>query len=164
MPMKKRALAVLVAGAALAAGYLGPRVPTTAWADDIQAIVDARRAMMKEMAREMKAIADALDAKSTDMASMQKHAELVQADAAKIPTLFPTGSSADDLPGKTHAKPEIWQNFDGFKAKAATLGAEAGKLADAAKSADTAAVAAQFDQTGRNGCGACHKQFRLPLQ
>jgi len=119
---------------------------------------------MKEIGGEMKAIADALDAKSTDTAGMQKHAELIEADAAKIPTLFPTGSSADDLPGKTHAKPEIWQNFDTFKTIAATLGTEAGKLSDAAKSGDTTAVAAQLDQTAHNGCGACHKQFRLPLQ
>jgi cytochrome c556 len=162
--MKRTTLALLVAGAAIAAGYLAPRYSPPAWADDLQAAVDARRALMKEIGGEMKAIADALDAKSTDTASMEKHAELIQADAAKIPTLFPTGSSADDLPGKTHAKPEIWQNFDGFKTIAAALGTEAGKLADAAKSGDTTAVADQLDQTAHNGCGACHKQFRLPLQ
>ncbi len=162
--MKRTTLAVLIAGATLAAGYLAPQYSPPAWADDIQAAVDARRALMKEIGGEIKAIADALDSKSTDTAGMQKHAELIQADAAKIPTLFPTGSSADDLPGKTHAKPEIWQNFDSFKAIAATLGTEAGRLADAAKSGDATAVAAELDQTGHNGCSACHKQFRLPLQ
>jgi len=162
--MKRTTLALLVAGAVIAAGYFAPRYSPPAWADDVQAAVDARRALMKAVGGEMKAIADALDVKSTDTASMQKHAELIQADAARIPTLFPTGSSADDLPGKTHAKPEIWQNFDDFKTIAATLGTEAGKLSDAAKSGDTTAVAAQLDQTAHNGCGACHKQFRLPLQ
>ncbi len=162
--MKKTTLAVLMVGAAFVAGYLAPRYSPPAWADDVQAAVDARRALMKEIGGEMKAIADAIDAKSTDTASMQKHAELIQADAAKIPALFPTGSSADDLPGKTHAKPEIWKSFDDFKATAATLGTEAGKLADAARSGDVTAVAAQLDETAHNGCGACHKQFRLPLQ
>ena len=162
--MKRTTLAMLIAGIALAAGYLASHCSPAAWADDIQAAVDARRALMKQMGGELKAIADALDAKSTDAASMQKHAEAIEADAAKIPTLFPTGSSAADLPGKTHAKPEIWQNFDGFKAIAAALGTNAGRLADAAKSGDMTAVSAQLDLTARNGCGACHKQFRLPLQ
>lgn len=162
--MKRTMLAALVAGAALATGYFAPPYSPPAWADDLQAAVDARRALMKEMSGEMKAIAEALDAKSTDTAGMQKHAEVIEADAAKIPTLFPAGSSADDLPGKTHAKPEIWKDFEGFKAIAATLGANAGKLADAAKSGDVTAVAAELDETSHNGCGACHKQFRLPLQ
>jgi len=162
--MKRTTLALLAAGAAIAAGYLAPSYSPPAWADDVQAAVDARKALMKEIGGEMKAIADALDAKSTDTASMAKHAELIQADAAKIPALFPTGSSADDLPGKTHAKPEIWKNFDDFKAIAATLGTEAGKLADAASTGDTNAVTAQLDETAHNGCGACHKQYRLPLQ
>ncbi len=162
--MKRTTLALLLAGAAVAAGYLAPGYSSPAWADDLQAAVDARRALMKEIGGEMKAIAAALDGKSTDTASMEKHAELIEADAAKIPALFPTGSSAADLPGKTHAKAEIWQNFDDFKARAAALGAEAGKLADAAKSGDTTAVANQLDQTAHNGCSACHKRFRLPLQ
>ena len=161
--MKRTTLAFLAA-AAVAAGYLAPRYSPPAWADDMQAAVDARRALMKEIGGEMKAIADALDAKSTDTAGMEKHAEMIQADAGKIPGLFPMGSSADDLPGKTHAKPEIWKDFDAFKAAAATLGTEAGKLADAAKSGDTSAVADQLDETAHNGCSACHKEFRQPLQ
>ena len=162
--MKGTTLALLIAGAMLAAGYLATRYSPPAWADDLQAAVDARRALMKEMGGEMKAIADALDAKSTDTAGMQKHAEVIAADAAKIPGLFPAGSSADDLPGKTHAKSEIWKDFDAFKAIAATLATNAGKLADAAKSGDVTAVTAELDMTAHDGCGACHKQFRLPLQ
>jgi cytochrome c556 len=162
--MKRNILALLAIIAAITSANLALWYSPLARADDVQAAVDARRALMKEIGGEMKAIADALDAKSTDTASMQKHAELIQADAAKIPTLFPTGSSADDLPGKTHAKPEIWKNFDDFKTIAATLGTESGKLADAAKTGDTNAVAAQLDETAHNGCGACHKQYRLPLQ
>ena len=69
----------------------------------------------------------------------------------KIPDLFPKGTSLADMPGKSYAKPEIWDHFDDFKAAAAVLATEAGKLADAAKSGDMAAFAAQYDIDGREG-------------
>lgn len=162
--MKRTTLAAAIAAATLTLAAYHFSGDRQVWADDLQATVDARRALMKEIGGNVKAIADALDAKSTDTAAMAQHAETIQADAAKIPDLFPAGTSADEMPGKTHAKPDIWQHMDTFKADAATLGTEAGKLADAAKSGDTTAVAAALDSTGKNACGACHKQFRLPLQ
>jgi cytochrome c556 len=101
-----------------------------------------------------------VEAKSGDMAAMQQLALGLQANAAKIVEDFPAGSSMTEFPGKTYAKPEIWANFDDFKAAAAVLGTEAGKLADAAKSGDMAAFAAQYDATGEKGCGGCHTKFR----
>jgi cytochrome c556 len=164
--MKKATVARLIAAVAVVtAAYTGIHsLGGTAQADSLQADIDARRALMKEIGAQAKAIYAVVDAKSGDLADMQKRALLIQADAGKIPPLFPAGTSADQFPGKTHAKPEIWQDFDGFKQHAATLGTEAGKLADAAKSGDMAAFSAQFDTMGEKACGGCHKQFRLPLQ
>ncbi|MEA2781896.1 MAG: hypothetical protein QOK29_3440 [Rhodospirillaceae bacterium] len=160
--MQRTTLAAVFAAAVIAAaGLSGIRALTgTALADNVQSTIDTRRALMKEMAGEMKAIYAAVDKKSGDMAEMEKRAEKIQADSAKIPTLFPAGSSLSDRPGKTNAKPDIWANSDTFKNAAANLGSQAGKLAAAAKSGDMAAFSAQFDATGANGCGGCHKQFR----
>jgi cytochrome c556 len=161
----KRWVLILAASSVLAvAGYFAIKTLTgTAHADDLQAAIDARRALMKENGAQMKAIYAVVDAKSGDMMDMQKRATIVQANAAKIPTLFPSGTSSANMPDKTHAKPEIWQNLAGFKSAAAELGTQAGKLADAAKNGDMAAFAAQFEATAK-ACGNCHMDFRTKLQ
>ncbi len=160
--MKKKTIAVAVGIIAIiAAGYFGVRAFTaTASAADMQAAIDARRALMKDNGVKMKALDAVVEAKTGDMAAMQQLGEGLQANAAKIADLFPAGSSMTDFPDKTFAKPDIWVNFDDFKAAAAVLGTEAGKLADAAKSGDMAAFAPQFDAAGEKGCGGCHTKFR----
>jgi cytochrome c556 len=160
--MKKATIVRLMAIAAIVtAGPVG--IQALAHADDLPAAIDARKALMKDNGAQMKAISAVVDAKAGDMADVQKRAAAVQANAAKIPSLFTPGSGTDAFPGKTNAKAEIWQEFDTFKQDAAMLGSEAGKLADAAKSGDMNALSAQFDATGQK-CGACHKQFRVPLK
>jgi cytochrome c556 len=160
--MTKNTIAAAIGVLAIVAvGYLGVRNFTgTASADDMQTTIDARRALMKDNGAKMKAKGAVVEAKAGDLAAMQQLAMGIQANAAKIPDLFPAGSSMTDFPDKTFAKPEIWVNLDDFKAAAANLGAEAGKLADAAKSGDMAAFAAQYDATGEKGCGGCHTKFR----
>ena len=149
-------MAVIVGGGFLAIqGFNG-----SASADDMQAAVDARQALMKDNGAKMKAMGAVIEAKSGDMAAMQQLAAGLQANAMKMTDLFPKGTSLTDMPGKSYAKPGIWDHFDDFKAAAAVLATEAGKLADAAKSGDMAAFAAQYDVTGEKGCGGCHTQFR----
>ncbi len=160
--MEKKTIAVAIGIIAIvAASYFGVRASTaTASADDVRATIDARRALMKDNGAKMKAMGAVVEAKTGDMAAMQQLAEGLQANAAKIPGLFPAGSSMTDFPDKTFAKPDIWVNLDDFKAAAAVLGTEAGRLSDAAKSGDMAAFAAQLDATGEKGCGGCHTKFR----
>lgn len=131
-------------------------------ADDLQAAVDARKATMKDMGAQMKAIYAVVTAKSGDMADMQQRALKVQSDAAKIPALFPAGTSTTELGDKTHALPAIWEHMDSFKADAAGLEAAAGKLASAAQGGDMAAFTAAFAATGK-ACGACHTDFRAKM-
>ena len=160
--MKKNTIAVVIGVAAIiVAGYFGVRTFTGgALADGVQATIDARRALMKDNGAKMKAMGAVVEAKSGDMAAMQQLALGIQANAAKIGDLFPAGSSMTEFPDKTFAKPEIWADLNDFKAGAATLGTEAGKLADTAKSGDMAAFAAQLDATGEKGCGGCHTKYR----
>ena len=161
----KRLTLILTTVAVMTIGgyFVVQNLTSSAQADDLQSAIDARRALMKQMMAQMKAIYGVVDAKSGDLNDMAQRAQLVQADAAKIPTLFPPGTSISDMPDKTHAKPEIWQNIGSFKSAAANLGSQAGKLADTARSGDMTAFATQFEVTG-NACGNCHTDFRTKLQ
>jgi len=163
--MKSTRVSIVIAAAGLAAlGYVALQgLIHGARADDLQTAVDTRRATMKDMGAQMKAIYAVVDAKSGDMADVEKRARQVQADAAKIPTLFLPGTSTSDLPGKTHALPAIWDNIAKFKDAATNLETQAGKLADVAKGGDMAALSVQFEATGK-ACGACHTDFRAKLE
>jgi cytochrome c556 len=160
---RKRLTIVLSAAVLTAIGYVGLESLTGgARADDLQTVVDTRRATMKDIAAQTKAIYAVVNAKSGDMADMQKRALQIQADAAKIPTLFPPGTSTSELGDKTHALPAIWEQMDSFKANAANLQTQAGKLAAAAQGGDMAAFSAQFAAMGK-ACGTCHTDFRAKL-
>ena len=147
---RKRLAFALTAVLLAASGYVGlGSLIAGARADDLQSTIDTRRATMKDIAAQMKAIYAVVDAKSGDMADMQKRALQVKADITKAATLFPAGTSTDDFPGKTHALPAIWKDMDSFKA-------------DAAQGGDMSAFAAQFAATGK-ACGTCHTDFRAKL-
>ena len=82
--------------------------------------------------------------------------------APKIPDQFVAGTSSTDFPGVSRAKPELWQNMDKVKALAAALLANEQKLLAAVKSGDRQATMDQLVVTFRNGCGACHTDYRAP--
>ena len=160
---RKRLTIVLSAAVLTAIGYVGvASLIGGARADDLTHAVDTRRATMKDIAAQTKAIYAVVDAKSGRYGRHAKRALEIQADAAKIPTLFPPGTSTSELGDKTHALPAIWQQMDSFKANAANLETQAGKLAEADESGDMAAFSAQFAATGKV-CGACHTDFRAKL-
>lgn len=86
-------------------------------------------------------------------------------DAKFLETNFPAGTSSADLPGKTNAKPELWQNLDEAKAAPAKLHEAELKLAEVVKTGDPQAVGQAATATYRGSCnGLCHDKFRLPLQ
>jgi cytochrome c556 len=130
-------------------------------AEDPAAIVAKRQEFMKQNGGHMKAINDFLENGQGTAADVVTHAEALQARAKEIAALFPEGTSADDLPGKSYAKPDVWAKWAEFEAAANGLGSEAGKLAEVAKGGDNAAIAEQFGLTGKNGCGGCHTPFRI---
>jgi cytochrome c556 len=112
-----------------------------------------RHELMEGIGKNGKAIGEAL--KAHDMAHVASAAAAIQTDAAKIPALFPPGSTHP----ASRAKPEIWTNWDKFEAGAKHLEEKAGALAAAAKSGGDASGAADalFDT-----CKSCHDQFRVP--
>lgn len=57
------------------------------------------------------------------------------------------------------AKPEIWKDWDDFKAKMTALEDESAKLAEVAKGDDMDQIKAQFGATGKS-CKSCHDEYR----
>lgn len=123
-------------------------------------VVQQRQALMKEMGKQMGIINDFLEKGAGDAAGAKSAADTIHTDAAKIPDLFPQGTSIDDNVGKTGAKPEIWANFDDFKAAAAKLAELSAATSTAAEGGDKTAIADAFGSMGKNGCGGCHQTFR----
>jgi cytochrome c556 len=112
-----------------------------------------RHELMEGIGKNGKAIGEAL--KAHDLTRVASAAAAIQTDAAKVPGLFPPGSTHP----ASRAKPEIWSNWDKFEADAKQLEARAGALSAAAKGGGDASGAADalFDT-----CKSCHDQFRVP--
>jgi cytochrome c556 len=131
-------------------------------AEDKEAQIKTRRDTMKRQGDDFKAIADFAKGEGDQAKAAQGIADL-ESIAPKIVDLFPPGTGLDAFPGKTGAKPEIWKEWDKFKAIPPVLLSEEQKLADAIKGGDKAALGAQIANTGKNGCGACHTSYREKL-
>lgn len=148
------ALAVVVAGALVLPVLAATPAET----------VKLRQDTMKQLGGHMKAIkafATAGEGSSEDVA---KRAGEIGEIAAKIPSLFPEGTGMDEVKDpKNGAKPEIWLEWDKFTAAAEGLGAQSKALAAAADGGDQAAVMAAFESLGKEGCGSCHKPYRVKL-
>jgi cytochrome c556 len=79
---------------------------------------------------------------------------------AFLSTLPLEGFIPDSRVGKTAAKAELWENMDDFKAKMETFQTEAGKLAEAAKTASAIdALKPQFGKVGQ-ACKDCHDKYK----
>lgn len=137
--------------------------PVQISAQDPAAIVKQRQEAMKEMGGHMKAINAFVESGTGSAADVAMRAGAIEEMSAKIPDLFPTGTSLDDGVGKTGAKPVIWSDWEGFKSAAMKLGEVAGGLEAAAEGGDSAAIGEQFAMLGKNGCGGCHQTFRQKL-
>ena len=82
------------------------------------------------------------------------------ADTAKnLPAMFP--KDADN--SHSYALKSVWEKPDEFAAASKKLEELASKLAETAKTGDVKASLAAFADMGRNGCGACHNEFRQKM-
>jgi cytochrome c556 len=81
----------------------------------------------------------------------------------KFDSFFPAGTSNVDFPGKTRAKPELWQNIPQIKADLPKLHDADVKLADLVKTADADTVGKAAAASYRDTCnGLCHNSYRAP--
>lgn len=117
-------------------------------------IAKERMAAMEAMDDIAKAVARKIS-NNRNLASIADDATNIRATAEKITALFPEGSGT----GVTMAKPEIWQSWDEFRARAAKAVEESDKLAATASSGDPKAIRIQFMALER-ACTQCHNEFR----
>jgi cytochrome c556 len=145
----------LAAGAALAPA--GAATPGDA--------VKKRQETMKQLGGNMKAIKAFLETGEGSAADVAKRASAINDISAKIPSLFPEGTGMDMVKDpETGAKPEIWLEWAKFTAAAKGLGERSTALDTAAQGGNKEAIAAAFQEMGKNGCGSCHKPFRVKLK
>jgi cytochrome c556 len=131
-------------------------------AQDKEAQIKTRRDTMKRQGDDFKAIQDYVKGEGDQATALAKVNDLLELNP-KIVGLFTQGTSLDEFPGKTGAKPAIWAEWDKFQKIPPVLKSEEEKLAEAIKSGDKQAVGAQLAATGKNGCGACHTPYREKL-
>jgi cytochrome c556 len=133
----------------------------TASAQDATAVVKDRQATMKLQGAAMGGVKKYIDG-DADQATATKSAEDLVVISVSLAGKFPKGTGNAEVP-TSNAKPIIWTESDKFAAAQKSLVDQAQKLVVAVKSGDKKAAAEQFAATGKDGCGACHGTFRLPL-
>ena len=141
-----------IATAALMVGAMG------AVAAKAEPVAD-RQASMKAQGAAVKAISDYSRGKGEKDAAL-KAAQDIAADATKNPKLFTKGTSTTDMPGKSHAKPVIWDEQAKFNALFTVQKDKATKLADVIKTGTPDDVSKAVADMGKTACTACHSTYR----
>jgi cytochrome c556 len=140
------ALAVLVSGAALAAGLTG-----------VDALKD-RQTHMKGLGAATKAISDQFHSGAPNPAVIKAEAAKIDSYAQELPTWFPKGSGPE-TGAKTEALALIWTDPSGFAGKAHALAVAAKNFDVAAQAGDQAALGAAGHDLGA-ACKGCHDTYR----
>lgn len=126
--------------------------------DDDQPLVEYRQLLMTGQRASMASIGDILKYKlpySTNHIAI--HAKNISEYAKLIPDAFKKQITA----GATDAKPEIWQNWNDFTAKAKAVEDASAKLAAVAATGDMKAIMPEVKALG-DSCKACHNSYRKP--
>lgn len=141
---------------AIAAGAIAAAVTGASAAGDP---IKARQALMESVGKSTKAMAKMVKGEAPfDAAQAKQAANTIAAVPDKYVTLFPEGSGVGD----TEASPEIWDDMEGFKAKAMTLEAAAEDVSGAAGKGEDAFKAAFVEMA--KSCKSCHESFRIKKQ
>ena len=142
----------VAAVAAVAAGIGGASA-----ADESENVIKYRQNVMRSIGGHTGAIAAVVKGEVTFGSHVSTHAEAIAATSQLIVDMFPEGTLTG---AETRAKPEIWQDWDDFRARANDLQTAAGNLVQVVNGGgDAAAVGAAFGEVGK-ACGGCHRPFR----
>jgi cytochrome c556 len=171
--MKRSTLLVAAGAAVLAAGVTlgGNAMVQASEGERVQlasaeqmAAVKERQELMKSIGGNMKTIADFLKESKGTAAEAQTAAANIGELAQKIPAAFETEATLGEMDtvGKNRGKPEIWLNWEGFVEHAETLEAKSAAVVAAFEGGEASAIQAAVGDMGKNGCGACHDDFRGP--
>ena len=130
-------------------------LPQAAADTDVKGTIQYRQNYMNAISGHTGAIRRLKDGRFTAEGHLQMHTEALARLARDIALLFPEGTGA----GKTDAKPEIWEDWSDFEARAAESRQAAQALLDAVQSGDAGAIDTRFGELTQT-CKACHRPFR----
>ena len=122
-------------------------------------IMHERHEAMEGLGKAMKTLHRQLDLGKPDINVIRVQTAAMAAEAAKIPSQFPSGTGPDV--GKTRAKAEIWKQQDLFLKRSKEFLAAAKAVDAAAKAGDVSKVMALHENVDK-ACKACHDPFRAP--
>ena len=134
-----------------------------AMAQDKEAVIKNREALMKEQGKDLGSVKAYTEGKG-DLAQATAGATNLTQTTKKISDVFPPGTGGPSPSGKYAAKPAIWSDWNKFLEAQKIAGAKADALLVAVKSGNKTEVEAAFADLGKNGCGGCHETFREKLQ
>jgi cytochrome c556 len=136
-----------------APGWTGATAP--------EEVIEARRVLMQEAERQMKAIDQFSIGEPAEPAALKASAVTIEALLLALPHLFPPTTDRYDpttLEPPTIALPAIWDRFDAFL----EMGIEAEAAAAELILADTEPQLRAAARTLRAACDACHVAFTKP--
>lgn len=123
---------------------------------DSEDIIKYRQSYMKALGGHMGSAAQIVRGKVDPAGHLVRHAEAIAALSEDITVLFPKGSDF----GETDAKPEVWEDWDGFqKAAGKEKQASAEFLGAVERSADAKSVGEAFKALS-DACKGCHEKYR----
>ena len=151
-PNKKKTFAVAallagLVGAPAALSHLNPDTFYVSYRQSLFAILGANLGPMSAMIKGEMPWDDAQFKAFADDLALASELDFMRG--------FPDGNQ----PGKTRAKPEIWENKADFEAKMNDLRTASANLAEAAAGSDKKAIMAAFQATG-GACKACHDEYK----
>jgi cytochrome c556 len=122
-----------------------------------EAVIHYRQSVMTLIGWNFGPLATMVKGKAAfDAREFARRAERLEALAPQILEGFAPGS---DKGAETDAKPEIWSDFDGFKARLDDFAEEARKLVETTHAGDEAQIKEQFRKLAAS-CKACHDKYK----
>lgn len=154
-------LAILVVTAGLKASDAthrpspAPAVPALLMGQDVEAIIDHRKGVMRAASGHLRATAAILVDGLPFEAMLPMHGSALAMLLSDIPALFPEGTNHEE----SDARPEIWQSWEVYVERSGTTAQRARALEEAIQGGNRAAMVQAFRGLGET-CGACHEDYR----
>jgi cytochrome c556 len=125
-----------------------------------RAQIEARQSNFKDLGGAFKTVRDQLRLSRPDLISIEQAAQTVKDMSHEHANWFPRGTG-QEAGFKTAAKPEIWNDPQGFATANKRFAEEGAKLYALAQAKDIAGLKAHVLVVGQ-ACKGCHDKYRVP--
>jgi cytochrome c556 len=131
-------------------------------AQDKEAVIKNREALMKGQGKDLGSVKAFIDGKG-ELAQAEAGAAGLAQSTNKIAEAFPPGTGGTSTDGKYATKPVIWSDWNKFLEAQKSAHDKAEALLVAVKSGNKGTIETAFSEMGKSGCGGCHETFREKL-